>query len=55
MTGMYDTRYYNYRCRDCGHETNIVDIMVDSFPPLPWSKYCMPEQQCFYSGDLSYV
>ena len=31
MSGIYDTHYYNYRCRDCGNEAKIEDIVVDSF------------------------
>ena len=37
MSGIYDTHYYNYRCRDCGYEAKVEDIVVDSFPPSPRS------------------
>jgi hypothetical protein len=55
MTGIYDTHHYNYRCRDCGYEAKVEDIVVDSFPPSPRSKHRMPELQCFCGGDLCYV
>ena len=55
MSGIYDTHYYNYRCRDCGYETKVEDIVVDSFPPSFRSKHHMPELQCFCGGDLCYV
>lgn len=55
MSGIYDTHYYNYRCRDCWHEADVEDIAVDSFPPAPRSKHRMPELQCFCGGDLFYV
>ena len=55
MTGIYDTHHYNYRCRDCGYEVKVEDIVVDSFPPSPRSKHRMPELQCFCGGDLCYV
>ena len=42
MSGIYDTHYYNYRCRDCGYEAKVEDIVVDSFPPSPRSKHRMP-------------
>jgi len=55
MSGIRDTHYYSYRCRDCGREAEIEDIFVDSFPPSRRSKYRMPELQCFCGGDLCYV
>ena len=55
MSGIHDTHYYNYRCRDCGHEAEVEDIVVDSFPPSSKSKHHMPELQCFCGGDLCYV
>ncbi len=55
MTGIYDTHHHNYRCRDCGYEAKVEDIVVDSFPPSPRSKHRMPELQCFCGGDLCYV
>ena len=55
ISGIYDTHYYNYRCRDCGYEAKVEDIVVDSFPPSPRSKHRMPELQCFCGGDLCYV
>lgn len=30
MSVIYDTHYYNYRCRDCRYEAKVEDIMVDS-------------------------
>ena len=43
MSGIYDTHYHNYRCRDCGYEARVEDIVVDSFPSPPRSKHCMAE------------
>ena len=57
MSGIYDTHYYNYRCRDCGYEAKVEDIVVDSFPPSPRSNPATrgTELQCFCGGDLCYV
>ena len=55
MSGIYDTHYYSYRCRDCGYEANVEDIGVDSFPPSCRSKHRMPELQCTCGGALCYV
>jgi hypothetical protein len=55
MPGMYETPYYNYRCRDCGYKGKVEGIVVDSFPSSPSSKHHMPELQCFCGGDLCYV
>lgn len=57
MSGIYDTHYYNYRCRDCGYEAKVEDIVVDSFPPSPRSNPATrgTELQCFFGGDLCYV
>ena len=55
MSGIYDTHYYNYRCRNCGYEAKVEDIVADSFPPSARSKHRMPELQCFCGGDLYYL
>ena len=47
--------HYNYRCRDCGYEAKVEDMVVDSFPPSTRSKHHMPELQCFCGCDLCYV
>ena len=55
ISGIYDFRYYSYRCRDCGYEAEVEDIVVNSFRPSPRSKHRMPELQCLCVGELRYV
>ncbi len=55
MSGIRDTHYYSYRCRDCGSETEVEDIIVDSFPASRKSKHRMPEFECCCGCRLCYV
>jgi predicted nucleic acid-binding Zn ribbon protein len=34
MMGIGQSQWYSYRCQDCGFETEVEDIIVDSFAIL---------------------
>ena len=54
LLGLGQSTWYNYRCRSCGFETKVEDIIVDSFPPFSCTG--IPELLCPQcNGTLQYV
>ncbi len=46
MTGMYDTHYYNYRCRDCGFKRVKA---LDKFFNLSVSRFAVAHKTSIFN------